>query len=164
MFKRKRCARSAGARVITRTVPKERNVATLLHMDILARLSSLLQGVCDAMLVHPLRTLYLRGPAPLFWQGKALHDICAQTSGFPAIFWESNSEECARNVETRFQSFYVGACFVGLSLTVYKILSTLWFRYMVVGPIVREIHAATRCLPGHIATLENIDDVRKKLA
>ena len=125
----------------------------------------LLRNLYDAVMVHPLRTLYLRGPPPFFWGGKTVYDICAQTSGFPATFWETNTEECVNNVETRFQSFYVGACFAGWSLTLYKILSTLWFRYMVLGPIVREIHATTRyaSLPDHtVAALENIS-IRKKV-
>ena len=109
--------------------------------------SQICSQIWNTLFVHPLRRLYLEGPAPLFWQSQPKADICAQLSGVPSKFWDTNLLECENTINVKFHSFMIMASTVGWCVCLYKIVSLLWFRYMVVGPILRQFRESLAADP-----------------
>ena len=104
----------------------------------------MLTHIWNSIFITPLRRLYLEGPAPLFWQSQPTSDICAQLSGVPSNFWDTNPDACERQIDIKFHSFMILASTLGWGVCLYKVVSLLWFRYMVVGPIMRQFKESLR--------------------
>jgi hypothetical protein len=72
--------------------------------------TSTARDVYDALIVEPLRRLYLGGPRLWgwgFWGGIALPDICAAVSTAPATFWWHHQDACAALVLREFSVLLV---------------------------------------------------------
>lgn len=96
----------------------------------------------DILFVRPLRTLYLNGPQVFGyggWEGIVFEDICAQLTHVPASVWRQEFYNCEQLVERKFQTLLVTVSLLSYCLLLYKILSYLWFRFFIVGPILYEI-------------------------
>jgi hypothetical protein len=95
------------------------------------------------LIYDPLRTLYFYGPSMWGfggWAGLAPEDICSQMTTVPALTWRLyRMEDCMSLLETRFYTVTVTFWTLAYILLAYKILSILWFRFFVLGPIVYEI-------------------------
>lgn len=70
-----------------------------------------------------------------------LEDICAQMTQVPTAVWAAQLATCGELVERRFHSVLVGASAVAYFWTLYKIVSYVWLRYFVLGPLLAELRA-----------------------
>ena len=53
-------------------------------------------------------------------------------------------EDCSNLLERQFTSFVIGFRAVLVGVMAYRLISFLWFRYFVLGPILYEIQQARR--------------------
>ncbi len=79
---------------------------TYTHNVLFSRVEQLV-----AWFLHvPLFNLYFFGPrigSYGFWQGRELHDICAEMTGIPADHWRANRSTCESLIANRFEAYVV---------------------------------------------------------
>jgi hypothetical protein len=112
---------------------------------------ALLRSVPYTLLVAPLRALYFHGPAAMGWGGWAgmpPEDICAAMTQVPASAWASDAAHrthCADLLDRKFTTVLVAASVAAYAVCLYKLVSYLWLRYVVLRPILAELRA---CIGG----------------
>jgi len=98
--------------------------------------------LCENVFVYPLRLLFFQGPRVWGWggwEGIQYEDICAQMTQVPAHVWREQMFTCAELLERKFTTFLVTVGAATYGFVLYKILSYLWFRYFILGPILHEL-------------------------
>ena len=108
--------------------------------------SGFFKNLPDVLFVRPLRLLYFGGPRVMGWggwEGISYEDICAQLTLVPASTWydslrKAPSGPCVELLERKFQTLLISVSFGFYALVVWKIISYIWFRYFVVGPLLKE--------------------------
>ena len=96
----------------------------------------------DLLFVQPLRTLYFYGPRFWGWggwEGIATEDICAQLTLVSAQVWKDQPLNCAALIERKFHTLLVTVGGLAYFLLIYKILTYIYFRYFILGPLLSEI-------------------------
>lgn len=84
--------------------------------------------VYDAVIVRPLRELYMKGPhfsSLGFWMGMEDHDICAEMTSTSSDIWRDRRDHCLSVIEKRFESVHVLLRTAILWLILYKMLQLL---------------------------------------
>lgn len=92
--------------------------------------------------VWPLKTLYLYGPKIWGWggwEGSNFEDICAQITLIPASVWSDQMGNCISLIDRKFYTFFVSFYAFFYFFLLYNFVSFLWYRYFVIGPIVKEL-------------------------
>jgi hypothetical protein len=102
----------------------------------------------NKLVLEPLRVLYFQGPQLWGiggWAGMAPEDICSQMTSVPAMTWRAfRMDDCHALLDARFTSVAVTVWSALYLFAAYKIISLLWFRYFILGPVLAEIRSAFR--------------------
>lgn len=111
-------------------------------MTLVLKAANNLLTVPDVLFMKPLRALYFGGPRIMGWggwEGIAPHEICAQLTQVPASVWIESASACGDLLERKFQTIAIGISSLAYILLIWKIFSYVWFRYFVMGPLLKEL-------------------------
>ena len=94
-------------------------------------------------ILNPLRNFYFNGPYLNGWggwEGMPKEDICAQITKVSSNLWKNLAiENCNLLLENKFQSFSVALYTFTYAWLLIKIFNYVWFRFLIFGPIMKEI-------------------------
>lgn len=100
-------------------------------------------NILKGALVWPLRNFYFKGPSLWGfggWENMLPEDICAHITKVSAIMWRYESmEHCLLLLENKFQAFSITIFTCIYAWTFLKFLQHLWFRYFILGPILKKL-------------------------
>ena len=113
-----------------------------MYLRLFENVKDALMFIPNYLFVKPLKSIYFLGPRFWGWggwEGIESEDICAQLKQVPSHVWAMQMNNCIKLLEKKFQTFLVGCITLFYTVVAYQIFSYLWYRYLVLGPLIREL-------------------------
>ena len=92
--------------------------------------------------VRVARELYLRGPALLgAWEGRPIHDVCAQMTQTSAAFWAAEAAACIDMIDRKVTAQAIGIALIALCVFAYQMTAfcgQYWVARRLLMPIIQQ--------------------------